>query len=49
MDSRANAWAWRHRLSAAEQEDVIERTADVASLFYTSDELRVSGAVATAT
>ena len=49
MDSRANAWAWRHRLSTAEQEDVIERTADVASLFYTADELMVSEAAAMAT
>jgi hypothetical protein len=42
MDSRANAWAWRQRLSPEEQEDVIARTADVASLFYSGDELVVS-------
>jgi hypothetical protein len=42
MDSRANAWAWRERLSAGEQAEVIERTSDVASLFYTPGELSVS-------
>ena len=41
MDSRANAWAWRKRLTPAEQEAVIERTADVAGLFYSEDELSV--------
>jgi hypothetical protein len=41
MDSRANAWAWRRKLSPAEQEDVIRRTADVASRFYSDDELAV--------
>lgn len=48
MDSRANAWAWRHRLSAPDQEDVIERTADVASLFYAEDELMAGRAAAVA-
>lgn len=41
MDSRANAWAWRKRLTPAEQEAVIERTADVAGLFYSDDELSI--------
>ena len=39
MDSRANAWAWRKRLTPDEQEMVIERTADVARLFYSAEEL----------
>ncbi len=39
MDSRANAWAWRKRLTVEEQELVIERTADVARLFYSDEEL----------
>ena len=43
MDSRANAWAWRKRLTPAEQEAVIERTADVARLFYSDDELSIQG------
>ena len=45
MDSRANAWAWRQRLSHDEQEEIIERTADVASLFYSGDELAVTDEV----
>jgi hypothetical protein len=39
MQSQANAWAWRERLSAAHVAEVIDRTRDVAESFYTADEL----------
>jgi hypothetical protein len=39
MDSRANAWAWRTRLSDAQIAAILNRTIDVASAFYTQDEL----------
>ena len=40
MESGANAWAWRDRLSAEQVAEVIERTRDVAEGFYTPAELR---------
>jgi Sulfotransferase family len=39
MQSQANAWAWRDRLSAEQVADVLERTRDVAERFYTPAEL----------
>ena len=39
MQSQANAWAWRERLSDAHIAEVIERTRDVAEHFYTPSEL----------
>jgi hypothetical protein len=39
MQSGANAWAWRDRLSAEQVAEVIERTRDVAEDFYTPAEL----------
>ncbi len=41
MESKANAWAWRDRLSTQEIADVIRATRHVASKFYTPDELAV--------
>ncbi len=41
MESKANAWAWRERLTTQEITDVIRITRPVASQFYTSDELAV--------
>ena len=39
MESRANAWAWRDRLSPAEAAAVIHRARPVAERFYGPDEL----------
>ena len=39
MQSQANAWAWRDRLSAAHISEVLDRTRDVAERFYTPAEL----------
>ena len=39
MQSQANAWAWRDRLSAEHVAEVIERTRDVAEGFYSPAEL----------
>jgi hypothetical protein len=39
MQSVANAWAWRDRLSAGQLAEVIERTRDVAGRFYTPAEI----------
>ena len=39
MQSGANAWAWRDRLSAGQVAEVIERTRDVAHRFYTPAEI----------
>jgi Sulfotransferase family len=39
MQSHANAWAWRERLSPDAIAEVIERTGDVAERFYTPAEL----------
>jgi hypothetical protein len=39
MDSRANAWLWRARLSPREIDTIVERTHDVASRFYSDAEL----------
>ncbi len=39
MDSRANAWAWRDRLTVEQVATVRERTEDVAGIFYTDAEL----------
>jgi hypothetical protein len=41
MESKANAWAWRDRLSADEIAGVIGTTRPVASQFYSADELAV--------
>jgi hypothetical protein len=41
MESKANAWAWRDRLSTQEIADVIRTTRPVASQFYSSEELAV--------
>jgi Sulfotransferase family len=41
MESKANAWAWRDRLSTQEIADVIRTTRQVASQFYSSEELAV--------
>jgi hypothetical protein len=40
MDSHANAYAWRDRLSLAKVSFVLERTRSVASQFYSEEELR---------
>jgi hypothetical protein len=42
MDSKANAWAWRDRLSRGEAERVIAATRAVAELFYRPDELAIA-------
>jgi len=39
MESRANAWAWRQRLSPAEIAQILERTRAVAERLYTLGEL----------
>jgi Sulfotransferase family len=39
MQSAANAWAWRDRLTAAQIAEVVERTRDVAQAFYSATEL----------
>ena len=39
MDSKANAWAWRRRLSPDEAATVIDATRPVAERFYRADEL----------
>jgi hypothetical protein len=39
MESSANAWAWRDRLSPAEAAAVIRTTRPVAERFYGPDEL----------
>jgi hypothetical protein len=49
MQSRANAWAWRARLSDAHIAEVIERTRDVAERFYTPSELEGRPATVTGT
>jgi hypothetical protein len=41
MDSKANAWAWRGRLSADEAARIIAATRPVAERFYGADELAV--------
>ena len=41
MESSANAWAWRDRLSPAEAAAVIATTRSVAEQFYSPDELAV--------
>jgi Sulfotransferase family len=41
MESKANAWAWRERLTTREITDVIGVTRPVASQFYSPDELAV--------
>jgi Sulfotransferase family len=46
MQSQANAWAWRDRLSDAHIAQVIDATRDVAERFYTPDELQGRPAVA---
>ena len=46
MQSQANAWAWRDRLSADHVAEVIERTRDVAERFYTLGELEGRPALA---
>ena len=46
MQSQANAWAWRDRLSADHVAEVIERTRDVAQRFYTLGELEGRPALA---
>jgi hypothetical protein len=47
MQSQANAWAWRDRLSSEQVAEVIERTRDVAEGFYTPAELEGPPAAAT--
>jgi hypothetical protein len=42
MDSKANAWAWRDRLSPGEAEGIIAATRSVAERFYRADELAVA-------
>jgi hypothetical protein len=42
MDSRANAWAWRDRLSPDEAAGIIAATRSVAERFYRPDELTVA-------
>jgi hypothetical protein len=42
MDSKANAWAWRDRLSPAEAAEIIAATRPVAERFYRPDELAVA-------
>ena len=39
MQSQANAWAWRDRLSDAHIAEIIESTRDVAERFYTPSEI----------
>ena len=48
MQSQANAWAWRDRLSAAHISEVLDRTRDVAERFYTPAELEGRPGVAAA-
>ena len=48
MQSQANAWAWRERLSDAHIAEVIARTRDVAEQFYTPGELEGHPAVVAA-
>jgi hypothetical protein len=42
MDSKANAWAWRSRLSPEEAKAIIDATRSVAGRFYRPDELAVA-------
>jgi sulfotransferase family protein len=48
MQSGANAWAWRDRLTAEQAADVVARTRDVAERFYTPAELEGGPGIATA-
>ena len=45
MQSQANAWAWRDRLSDAHIAEIIESTRDVAERFYTPSEIEGRPAV----
>jgi hypothetical protein len=48
MQSGANAWAWRDRLTAEQAADVVARTRDVAKRFYTPAELEGRPGIAAA-